>query len=70
MHTFPTTDVDITVHGDAAIVVGVAEWEFTMEGRVSAYRRSNMAVYVRGGPLNWRMVGLHMGNPPASRSGQ
>lgn len=70
MHYFRTTDVNITIHGDAAIVVGVAEWEFTMESRVSAYRRSYTAVYVRGGPLHWRMVGLHMGNAPASRPGQ
>jgi len=70
MHYFRTTGVDIKVHGDAAIVVGVAEWEFTMEGRVSAYRRSYTAVYVRGGPLHWRIVGLHMGNAPASGSGR
>jgi hypothetical protein len=70
MHYFRTTGVDIKVHGDAAVVVGVAEWEFTMEGRVSAYRRSYTAVYGRGGPLHWRMVGLHMGNAPASAPGQ
>ena len=70
MHYFRTTDVDIRVHGNAAIVVGVAEWEFTMEGRVSAYRRSYTALYARGGPLHWRMVGLHMGNAPAPRPGQ
>ena len=65
MHYFRTTNVDIKVHGDAAIVVGVAEWEFTMEGRASAYRRSYTAVYVRGGSLHWRLVGLHMGNAPS-----
>lgn len=70
MHYFRTTSVDIKLHGDAAIVVGVAEWEFTMEGRASAYRRSYTAVYVRGGPLHWRIVGLHMGNAPAARPGQ
>ena len=65
MHYFRTTRMDIKVHGDAAVVVGVAEWEFTMGGRVSAFRKSYTAVYIRSGPLHWRMVGLHMGNAPA-----
>ena len=69
MRYFRTTGVDVRMYEGAAVVVGVAEWEFALEGRVNAVRRTYTATYVPGGPLKWRMVSLHLGNaaPPAPR---
>jgi hypothetical protein len=64
MRYFRTTGVDVRMYEGAAVVVGLAEWEFTLEGRVSTMRRTYTALYVRGGPLKWRMVSLHLGNTP------
>jgi len=65
MRYFRTTGVDVRLYAGAAVVVGLAEWEFTLEGRVNTVRRTYTATYVRGGPLKWRMVSLHLGNAPA-----
>lgn len=64
MQYFRTTGVDVRMHEGAAVVVGLAEWAFTLEGRVNTVRRTYTAVYVRGGLLKWRMVSLHLGNVP------
>lgn len=66
MHYFRTTGVDVRMYEGTAVVVGLAEWEFTLAGRVNTVRRTYTAVYVRGGPLKWRMVSLHLGNAPES----
>jgi len=65
MRYFRTTGVEVRMYEGSAVVVGLAEWEFTLEGRVSTVRRTYTAAYVRGGPLKWRMVSLHLGNAPA-----
>ena len=49
------------------MVIGRAEWEFELEGKVNAVRRRYTAVYVRGGSLGWRMVALHLGRAPESQ---
>jgi ketosteroid isomerase-like protein len=64
MHYFRTSDVTVRVHGDAAVVAGLAEWEFTYNERRNSARRRYTAVFARGGPLGWRMVALHLGRAP------
>ena len=66
MHFFRTSGVEIRPHGAATVVTGLAEWEFTFNGRVTPLRRRYTAVYVRGGPLGWQMVALHIGPAPAA----
>jgi ketosteroid isomerase-like protein len=61
MEYFKTDSVRVRVYGNAAVVTGVAEWRFTYHAQVSTNRRRYTAVYTRGGPLGWRMVGLHLG---------
>jgi ketosteroid isomerase-like protein len=65
MAYFRTEQVDVRVHAAAAVAGGLAQWEFTMNGRTSTLRRRYTATYVRGGPLGWRMVALHLGPAPA-----
>ncbi len=65
MHYFRTAGVDVRSHGEAAVVTGLAEWEFTFNGRVTSLRRRYTSVFVRGGPLGWRMVALHIGPAPS-----
>ena len=60
MHFFRTSDVTIHCYTGSCAVVGVAEWEFEFNGRVSATRRRYSANYVRGGSLGWQMVTLHI----------
>ena len=64
MHFFRTRDVRTRTYGETGVVTGLAEWEFENAGRVSALRRRYTAVYVRGGPVGWRMVTLHIGRAP------
>jgi ketosteroid isomerase-like protein len=64
MHYFRTSDVAVRPYGSAAVVTGLAEWSFTMNNQVSNYRYRYTATYVRGGPLGWRMVALHIGPAP------
>jgi uncharacterized protein (TIGR02246 family) len=61
MSYFRTRDVRVDVHGNAAVVSGVAEWSFTFNGQPSTNTRRYTATYVRGEPLGWRMVALHIG---------
>ena len=60
MHYFRTQDVQIHCYSGACAVVGVAEWEFEFNGRVDATRRRYSATWIRGGPLGWQMVSLHI----------
>jgi ketosteroid isomerase-like protein len=64
MHYFRTTDVAVRMYESVGVVVGLAEWEFALQGQARTLRRSYTAVYVRGGPFQWRMVSLHLGNAP------
>ena len=66
MHFFRTRDVVVHLHPAAAVVTGLAEWEFSYNGRVSSLRRRYTAVYVRGGPLGWQLAALHLGPAPES----
>lgn len=60
MHYFRTKGADVHCYAAACAVVGVAEWEFEMNGAVSATRRRYSATWVRGGPKGWQMVSLHI----------
>jgi len=61
MNYFRTEQVRTRTHGTTGVVTGIADWEFEMNGNTSKLRRRYTAVYVRGGPLGWQMVTLHMG---------
>jgi hypothetical protein len=61
---FRTRDVRIHTYADAAVVIGRAEWRFHANEQVNQIAARYTAVYVRGGPLGWRMVALHMGRSP------
>ena len=60
IHYFRTSDVRVNTR--AGVVTGLAEWQWTWQGRTNSTRRRYTAVYVRGGPLGWRMVALHIGS--------
>ena len=60
MEYFRTEGVNAHVYGSAAVVSGFATWAFEMDGRASSARRKYTAVYLRGGPLGWQLVELHM----------
>jgi hypothetical protein len=64
MEYFRTSDFQVRIHEGTAVVTGLAEWRYTMNSQVSNPRRRYTAVYVRGGPLGWRMLALHMGRAP------
>ena len=64
MEYFRTSDVKVRIHDAAAVVTGLAEWKYTANAQVSNPKRRYTAFYVRGGPLGWRMVALHMGRAP------
>jgi ketosteroid isomerase-like protein len=65
MDYFRTVDAQVRVFADqSAVVTGLAEWSFQMNGRTNAVRRRYTSVYVRGGPLGWKMVALHIGRAP------
>jgi len=66
MEYFRTSDVKVRVHDAAAVVTGLAEWKYTANATVSNPKRRYTAFYVKGGPLGWRMVALHMGRAPDS----
>lgn len=59
IHYFRTSDVRVQPRG--GVVTGLAEWQWTWQGKTNSTRRRYTAVYVRGGPLGWRMVALHIG---------
>lgn len=60
IHYFRTSDV--RVQPRAGVVTGLAEWQWTWQGRTQSTKRRYTAVYVRGGPLGWKMVALHIGS--------
>jgi ketosteroid isomerase-like protein len=62
--TFPAT---VKTFERVAVVTGTAEWSFTMNGRGSLSAYPYTAIYARGGPLGWRIIGLQMGDGRASR---
>ena len=64
LHYFRSSDVDVRTHGAAAVVTGRLEWSFTHNGQTNDVARRYTASYVRGGPLGWRMVALHVGRAP------
>jgi len=65
MDYFRTKDAQVRVFGDqSAVVIGLAEWSFQLNGRANAIRRRYTSVFVRGGPLGWKMVALHIGRAP------
>ena len=64
IHYFRTSDVVARPYGNAGVVIGLAEWSWTFNGRTNLTRRRYTAVYARGGLLRWRMVSLHMGPAP------
>lgn len=61
IHYFRTRDVIAREYGTAGVVIGLAEWSWTFNGVTNSTRRRYTAVYVRGGPLGWKMVSLHIG---------
>lgn len=64
MAYFRTSDVAVRVYEGAAVVTGLAEWRFTMNGNTNDARRRYTSVWIRGGPRGWRMVALHIGRAP------
>ena len=58
--SFRTSGVTVRCYTAACAVVGVAEWEFEFNERTNTTRRRYSATYVRGGPLGWQMVSLHI----------
>ncbi len=66
MEYFRTSGVAVRIHDAAAVVTGLAEWRYTANAQVSNPKRRYTAFYVRGGPLGWRMVALHIGRAPDS----
>jgi len=66
MDYFRTSDVAVRMPaaGGLAVVTGLAEWKFTMNGRASEVARRYTHVYVRGGPLGWQIQAVHMGPAP------
>src|SRR5688572_17973392 len=64
MHFFRTSDVQVRMLERSAVVAGLAEWSFTWNGRTNTIRRRYTATYAQGGPLGWRMIGLHLGPAP------
>jgi ketosteroid isomerase-like protein len=67
MEYFRTSGVDVRIPtgSNAAIVTGLAEWRFTMNGQARQVARRYTHVYARGGPLGWRIEAVHMGQAPS-----
>jgi hypothetical protein len=66
MQYFRTDDVRTReyANGSAGVVTGTAAWAFAQGGRTTQVQRRYTALYVRGGPLGWQLVTLHMGAAP------
>jgi ketosteroid isomerase-like protein len=64
VHYFRSADVDVRMHGNAAVVTGRLEWSTTYNGRTGDVRRRYTATWVRGGSLGWQLVALHVGQAP------
>ena len=65
MHYFRTSDQQVRMLSTTAVIVGLAEWSFTYNGRTSTVRRRYTATYAQGGRLGWSMIALHIGPAPA-----
>lgn len=65
MHYFRTSEQQVRMLSASAVIVGLAEWSFTYNGRTSTLRRRYTATYAQGGRLGWTMVALHIGPAPA-----
>jgi len=62
---FRSRDANVRMFGgQSAIVTGLLEWSTRDSDRANIVRRRYTAVYVRGGPLGWKMVALHIGRSP------
>jgi ketosteroid isomerase-like protein len=61
---FRSADVQVRMHDAVAIVTGQLEWSTTSAGGTSEMRRRYTATWVRGGPLGWQLVALHVGQSP------
>jgi len=62
---FRSKDPKVRVFGgQTAVVAGLLEWSLINNGRTNVVRRRYTATYVRGGPLGWKMVALHIGRAP------
>ena len=66
MDYFRTSGVAIRIPkgSGTAVVTGLAEWKFTMNGQSQEVARRYTHVYVRGGPVGWRIQAVHMGQAP------
>jgi ketosteroid isomerase-like protein len=66
MEYFRTSGVAVRVPpgNSTAVVTGLAEWKFTINGRSNEVARRYTHVYVRGGPLGWQILAVHMGQAP------
>jgi ketosteroid isomerase-like protein len=61
MDYFRTQPATVRTFGNVAVVSGLAEWRFAMNGGAPReVRRNYTAVYTRGGPLGWRIVAMQM----------
>lgn len=61
---FRSADVKVQAYENAAVVTGRLEWSTISNGRASETRRRYTATWVRGGPLGWQLVALHVGQSP------
>jgi len=62
---FRSKDAVVRVFGgQSAVVTGLLEWSVRNNDRANVVRRRYTATYVRGGPLGWKMVALHIGRAP------
>ena len=65
MDYFRTVGTEVRMLGEGgAVITGVAEWKFTMNGTSREIARRYTIAYRRGGPLGWSVVAVHMGQPP------
>jgi ketosteroid isomerase-like protein len=66
MDYFRTVGAEVRMLGEGgAVVTGVAEWKFTMNGTSREIARRYTIAYRRGGSLGWQIAAVHMGQPPA-----
>jgi len=59
---FRSADGAVHDFAPAVVVTGRLEWADGPNGRQT--RRRYTATYVRGGPVGWRLVSLHVGASP------
>jgi hypothetical protein len=61
LNHFRTRDVIVRAYKEAGVVMGLLDWSFTLNERVTRNYRRYTAVWIRGGPMKWKMVALHIG---------